>query len=241
MKIVEKMRKKAQNLTGESPVAIAFLGDSVTQGCFDLYLTSPTVLQTYFNAENGYHAKLRKMLSMLFPNVPVNIINGGISGGGAPEGLCRIDRDIIRFSPDICVVCFGLNDCCRDDLDAYRNAMCGIFDRLIKENIEVIFMTPNMMATHASCHLKCDAELEVADMVTKKQNDGVLEQYLEVAKAEAKKRNIPVCDCYAAWKKLYEGGVNITDNLLSNYLNHPTSDMNNLFAWSLIETMFEIK
>ena len=234
------MRKKAENLTGEPPVAIAFLGDSVTQGCFDIYPTSPTTLQTYFDAENGYHTKLRKMLNMLFPSVPINIINGGISGGGAPEGLARIDRDVIRFSPDICVVCFGLNDCCRGDIEAYRNAMCGIFDRLAKENIEIILMTPNMMCTDISCHINFDMARDTAKMVAEKQNGGVLEEYLNTAKAEAEKRNIPVCDCYAIWKKLYESGVN-TNDLLSNYINHPTADMNNIFAWSLVQTMFEMK
>ena len=52
MKITEKLRAKANNLIGESPVAIAFLGDSVTQGCFDVYPTSPDSLQTYFDEQN---------------------------------------------------------------------------------------------------------------------------------------------------------------------------------------------
>ena len=240
MKIVEKMHAKAKNLTGESPVAIAFLGDSVTQGCFDIYPTSPTGLQTTFDAENGYHTKLRKMLNTFFPSVPINIINGGISGGGAPEGLARIERDVLRFSPDLCVVCFGLNDCCRGDIEAYRSSMTAIFDRLIKENIEVILLTPNMMCTDVSCHINFELARDTAKMVAEKQNGGVLEEYLEAAKAEAKKRNIPICDCYAIWKKLYESGVVIND-LLSNYINHPTADMNNIFAWSLVQTMFEMK
>ena len=37
MKIVEKMAEKCKNLGSVEGVTIAFLGDSVTQGCFDLY------------------------------------------------------------------------------------------------------------------------------------------------------------------------------------------------------------
>ena len=50
------------------------------------------------------------------------------------------------------------------------------------------------------------------------------------------KENIAVCDCYAKWKKLYDGGVDITE-LLANKINHPTREMNWLFAYSLVETM----
>ena len=50
--------------------------------------------------------------------------------------------------------------------------------------------------------------------------------------------NIPVCDCYAIWKKLYESGVSTTE-LLSNKINHPSREMNKLFAVELVRTMFE--
>ena len=50
--------------------------------------------------------------------------------------------------------------------------------------------------------------------------------------------NIPVCDCYAIWKKLYESGVDITE-LLANKINHPTREMNWLFAVSLLDVMMD--
>ena len=65
MKIIEKFNKKNVNLKGESPVCIAFLGDSVTQGCFGDFQISETLVDTVFDAENGYHTKLRKILNML--------------------------------------------------------------------------------------------------------------------------------------------------------------------------------
>ena len=48
MKIIEKINAKNKNIYENNPVTIAFLGDSVTQGCFECYLTSPTTLDTVF-------------------------------------------------------------------------------------------------------------------------------------------------------------------------------------------------
>lgn len=238
MKVIEKLKKKAENIHFEPPVAIAFLGDSVTQGCFDVYMKCEDRLETYFDAENAYHTKVRKILNMLFPKAPLSIINAGISGGCAIDGAERVERDVLRFSPDLCVVCFGLNDSSLIDIETYKKSIAEIFDKLLKENIEVIFMTPNMMCSNVSCHIKEPYIRDFAERISKTQNDGKLEEFLQAAKEIAKSRNIPVCDCYNKWKMLAENGVNTTE-LLSNYINHPTAEMNWLFAYSLVETMFK--
>ncbi len=241
MKITEKFKAKAENLTANAPITIACLGDSVTQGCFDLYRTNEQVIQTYFDSENAYHAHLHKMLSMLFPNVPVNIINAGISGDSAPRGLARLERDVIKFSPDLCIVCFGLNDssiAAESSFEDYTASMEKIFKTLIENNIEVIFMTPNMMCTSVSCHLTDEGFRGIAENTANVQNSGKLEKFLTAAKSIAKNLNIPVCDCYEKWIALHKGGVDITE-LLANRINHPTPQMNYLFAYSLLETIFK--
>lgn len=237
MKVISKLKAKAENIHDFSQVTIAFLGDSVTQGCFDVYVTDENGLETYFDAENAYHTHLRKILNMMFPKAPLNIINAGISGGCATGGAERLERDVLKFSPDLCVVCFGLNDSCTTDIETYKKAMTEIFDRLQKENIEVIFMTPNMMCTEISCHIEKTYIRQIAEDISLRETDGTLEKFLMAAKEIAESHNIPVCDCYKKWKVLSDSGVNIT-NLLSNYINHPTPEMNWLFAYSLAETMF---
>ena len=240
MKIIEKFNKKARNLKGESPVCMAFLGDSVTQGCFGDFQISETLVDTVFDAENGYHTKLRKIFNMLYPNVPLNIINAGISGGNAREGAERLERDVLRFSPDLCVVCFGLNDSClqiENSLEIYKKSLTEIFTRLKESNIEVIFMTPNMMCTEATNSVTEPLINQITKNVSEVQLSGKLESFLNEAKKIAENMDIPVCDCYAKWKTLYESGVNI-NILLSNKINHPTAEMNGVFAYSLAETIF---
>ena len=242
MKIIEKMIAKSKDLNGANPVCIAFLGDSVTQGCFDVYPTGENSIETYFDAEHAYHTKLRKILNMLYPAVPVNIINAGISGSSAAHGVTRLERDVLRFSPDLCVVCFGLNDSGselndQEALHGYISALKTIFEELIKRDIEIIFMTPNMMCTEVSCHITSQLIKDIAQKKSCIQNSGRLDMFLEAAKQLADEMHIPVCDCYEKWKKLFENGVNITE-LLSNKINHPIQDMNWLFAYELVETIF---
>ena len=238
MNIVEKFKKKARSNGTEAPVTIAFLGDSVTQGCFELYKTGEASFKTVFDKTSAYHTYIARILAMLYPTVPVNIINAGISGDSAWKAVDRLERDVLRFSPDLCVVCFGLNDCNSSDIETYKSSLADIFDRLLERDIEVIFMTPNMMCTEVSCHIKEPYIREVAANISKREIDGTLEKFLDAAKELAKSRNIPVCDCYRKWKKMASYGVNTTD-LLANHINHPTPEMNWLFAHSLVETMFE--
>ena len=240
MKIMEKIKAKALDNAGCEGITLAFLGDSVTQGCFEIYNKADGNIETIFDKTNAYHKHLADMLAILFPTVPVNIINAGISGGRAPHGLDRLERDVLRHQPDLTVVCFGLNDSSKGlgKLDDYTDALGKIFDQLHGAGSEVIFMTPNMMCTHVSCHIKEQNHIECAEMISKNQNEGVLDTYLEAAKKVAEEKGAVLCDCYAKWKRLYECGADITE-LLANKINHPTREMNKLFAVSLLETMMQ--
>ncbi len=241
MKIVEKMRAKQENLYGCSGVTIGFLGDSVTQGCFEIYEKGRDAIETVFDQNHGYHYYLKRILSMLYSGVPVNIINGGISGSNAPQGLERLDRDILCHQPDLVVVCFGLNDSMEGiaGISKYTDALSGIFNRLKEANVEIIFMTPNMMNSDMSYHLEKEAFSRIAKQTMAVQNDGIMDAYMNAAKGVCLEYGVPVCDCYSKWKKLEKGGVIISD-LLANYINHPTRNMNWLFAVSLAELMFDM-
>lgn len=235
MKITEKLAAKLQNNWEERGLTLAFLGDSVTQGCFEIYSKRNGDLETVYDQEHTYHKYVQKLLSTLYPSVPISIINAGISGGSADHGRQRLEDHVLRYHPDLTVVCFGLNDATSAELSLYLDALREIFTRLQQAGSEVIFMTPNMMSTKVSDHL--DPEFHpIAERFAVIQKGGKLASYLQAAKDLCAELGVPVCDCYAKWMRLYEIGVDTTD-LLANYLNHPTRDMNWLFAWSLVETM----
>ncbi len=238
MKIMSLLSKKQADPDGQKVPTIAFFGDSVTQGCFEIYLDTEKKIQTVYDSTRVYHTRLHEILSLLYPSVPVNIINAGISGDSSSKGLARIERDVISHAPDLVVVCFGLNDSNHgmQGIENYRHNMESIFERLTNSGADVIFMTPNMMNTSISHNIKDEEILHVAQRTMLHQSNGTLDAYVEAGRHAALKHNVRVCDVYSKWKRLYENGVNITA-LLSNDINHPLPQLHYLFALSLLEEM----
>lgn len=239
MEIMEKIARKEANLFEAEPVTIAFLGDSITQGCFEMIELPDGKFRGVCDQESGYQNKLKKMLMELFPDVPITTVNAGIGGGGASHGFRRLERDVLSHHPDLVVVCFGLNDAVAgmSYLEEYTDALLGIFGKLQELGIEVIFMTPNMMATEESGYFVCEELNKATQDIVRTQNDGVLELFLDQARVVCTRMNVPVCDCYNIWKRLVANGVD-TNRLLSNHLNHPTRQMHWLFAAALLNKMF---
>lgn len=239
MRIREKIIAKKNDVKGAAPITIAFFGDSVTQGCFELYKTGEKSFQTEFRVEDGFHTKFRQILQMLYPSVPINMIHAGISGDSAPGGLLRVERDVCAFKPDLTVMCFGLNDCCkgRSNLHAYEDAVRGIICKLKECGSEIIFLTPNLMADSVSDEITDAWTRSVcANMI--RESDGALEDYVAAARQICSEEQVVVCDCFRYWKILKDNEVDTT-RLLSNRINHPTEAMNWLFAMKLVETIFE--
>ena len=240
MKIIEKISSKAKNNRDFGVVTIAFLGDSVTQGCFEIYRKGERI-ETVYDQNSSYEKGVFDILSMLYPSCPINIINAGISGDNTTGGLNRLERDVVSHNPDLCVVCFGLNDCSVDEesVEKYVGNLEKIFLKLKSEGIETIFMTPNMMNTAVSYHITDEGFKAIAERTSKMQNEGVFDAHIDGAKALCKRMNLPVCDCYAIWKRLAECGADTTE-LLSNKINHPTRMMNKMFSYELVKTMLEL-
>lgn len=236
-KILEKLAASDNDRYNKPPVTIAFIGDSVTQGCFEIYKTGKSSLETVYEPNNAYSEKFRALLRTVFPRAQINVVNAGISGDSAPRGLIRLRRDALSFSPDLLVVCYGLNDATvgEDGLEPYENALREIFAQAKKNGAEVIFMTPNMMCTRA----KYDADPYFAKLnasICEYQISGIMDKYMDAARRAAIDGGVAVCDCYKKWKALAAAGANTTA-LLCNNVNHPTRDLHTLFAYSLFDTV----
>jgi len=240
MEIIKKLSEKAKNMAGTKVPTIAFLGDSVTQGCFEIFMAEEKYYGNVCDYKSVYHNRVKEMLSVLFPTAPVNIINAGVGGESAKDGLARLERDVLAYSPDLTVVCFGLNDSCfgKDNLETYVSSLEAIFEKLKTAGSEIIFMTPNMMNTYTSYRIDPPMLKGNSEFAKKVQTDGTYELFLDSARELCRERKVPVCDCYRKWKLMHENGVDVTE-LLANRVNHPTREMHSLFAGMLIDTMFE--
>ena len=240
MNIVEKIKQK-QASTSSPPVTVAFIGDSITQGCFEVYYKTPTELDTVYEYKNAFPTRLLEILNLLYPNVQVNIINSGISGDTVKRGLARLERDVLRYSPDLVVVGYGANDCNQggnDGVQAYAEDMRDMFRRIKAYGAEVIYITEGPFCTRTS-HTVTDDRLKVlAKKFSDLENRGVLGRYFAAGMAVAKEEGVECCDVYSAWKVLENAGVDTTE-LLANKLNHPSRDMHRYMAIKLIETMLK--
>ena len=225
MKIKEKINLDVKGLIEHGPITIVTLGDSVTHGCFcgDI------------DYEAAYPNLLRKKILAVRDYVPVNLINAGIGGTTAATAVTRMEKQMLAHSPDLVTVCFGLNDV-NGPLERYIESLEKIFSECIKREIDVIFMTPNMLNTRVAESTPANL-VNYATKTAQMQNEGKMDLYIDRAVALARQMGVTVCDCYAKWKELSEK-QDITA-LLANSINHPTRKMHSLFADMLFECIFD--
>lgn len=225
MKISEKIMLDINGLKEHGPINIVIFGDSVSHGA----------LRDSIDYENVYWNRLKKMLNQFRDYVPVNMINASIGGTTAKESLSRFEKQVLIHEPDLIIICFGLNDV-NGSLEDYLEPLECMFSRCKSENKDVIFMTPNMLNTSVADDTPKEYynyAIKTAEM----QNGGRMDNFIYSAVDLANRYQISVCDCYSKWKELSKTH-NIT-TLLVNRINHPTSEMHQLFATSLFDMIIK--
>lgn len=240
MKIIDILAQKSRDAYHSRPATIGIIGDSVSNGCFEVVDHHNGGIEAIYDTERNYAAELRKMLMTLFPFGQVNIVNAAINGDSAPGGLSRIERDLLPQKPDLVIICYGLNDvnAGEDGIDRYRSAMKGMIDKCRLAGAEVIVMTPQPMCWYVHERILSGTQRDIGGRFAELQSSGMMDRYMTAAREAASKGGAVLCDCYERWMTLRRGGVDTTI-LLSNLLNHPTREMHLLFAYELVRTMFE--
>lgn len=226
MKITEKLKMDIDGLKENGPINIVVFGDSVSHGA---------VGAGEIDYETVYHNRLRKKINEVRNYVPVNVINASIGGLTARASLPRMERDVFSHTPDLIIVCFGLNDV-NTELDDYLDALKTIFTRCLEEKVDTIFMTPNMLNTSISP----DTDPEYFDYAHKTmemQNGGRMDLYMTSAVKLAHDMGITVCDCYAKWREMSK--TEDVTSYLANGINHPKREMHELFANELFNCIFD--
>ena len=241
-RFVEKLSAKNRDPYGAPPVTAVFLGDSVTQGCFECYFDESGTVQTRFDADRSYPARFGEILNVLYPAAGVHVINSGVSGDSATGGVERFARDVAAFSPDLVVVSYGLNDSCLgpDGLSRYEAGLGELFDRTAALGAECVYLTENTMCYKVSCHLEDEPSRRLAKTFSRLQNDGTVHAYFEAGKRVAASRGVTVCDLHGVWETLEQNGVDTTE-LLANRFNHPVRIFHRYVAARLVETLFGVR
>lgn len=85
---------------------IVFAGDSVT----DAGSQNPVGEGFTDSLGFGYVRVVENLLSSVYPELKLRIVNSGISGNTTRDLLERFDRDVVELKPDWVSVCIGFND-----------------------------------------------------------------------------------------------------------------------------------
>lgn len=243
MDFAKKMERKSADLKGQPSPILAVLGDSITQGCFEVNATGDRSFDVVFEPQKAYGARLIQLLNTIYPKTTVHFIPAGISGDSATGGSERLERDVLRFHPDLTVVAFGTNDAAgggEKGILPYGEHLRSIFKRLKEDGGEVIYLTQVYMNTRISPYVTSPLLLEVAENCSKAQNSGLLKAYYEEGKRVAREEGVEICDLYSVWEAMANAGVDTTA-LLCNHLNHPFREYHYYIAIKLLETILGVK
>lgn len=120
---------------------VCFLGDSITHS-------------------GGYGVFIYDYYATRFPDMKLTVNNCGIAGDSAYGAVKRLDWDVLEKSPNKVIIMLGMNDIGRNSygegktgeaslkrhkraLDAHKNNMIKILDKLKEKNIDIILITPS--------------------------------------------------------------------------------------------------
>lgn len=224
----DRVREKACDVS-QAPVLICALGDSVTQGVMEHKVLDSSAV---------YHRRLQLRLEEFYPTTTFSTLNAGVSGGNAPQALERLERDVIRHSPDLVLVAFGLNDSMggEDGLPTFSAAMREIVAQVRSgTDAAVVLLTPPFMAKTAGVRVHSE-HCAYVEQICRSQNEGVLARYAQAIRDVAEETSAALVDVHAEWNRLAETGLD-TDLWLINGLNHPDARGHELTATLVFHTL----
>ena len=165
---------------------IVFAGDSVT----DDGRARPIGEGNAQKLGNGYVRLIDCFLNVDCPEQLFHLVNMGISGNTSRDLLARWDTDINALSPDWVILCIGFNDVWRQfdspaigeyavSPEEYRANLNEMADKTVAK---MIWMTPYYLEPNQSDKMRAR-----------------MDEYGQIMKEEAAKRNIPCIDLQAAF------------------------------------------
>ncbi len=193
--------KTLQKLSSGEEVIIAALGDSLTYG---------------WMTEYGYLDYLKSMLKKKYPGSRFKLVNRGIPGDTAKDGLRRVDSDVISLSPDLVLIQFALND-----------AYMGYTPDDFRKNIDSIIAK---IRKNTSAEI---ALLTSVSLLNPGENRVALEFYNKISESGTE-NSIPVIYVHKYWVEKISAGI-IHPLLVQGDGIHPTEKGYEFMAEAVFE------
>ena len=186
--------------SGEN-VKLVALGDSLTYGWMTQY---------------GFLDYLENLIKKKYPGSQLLISNKGVPGDTAGDGLHRVERDVIKLSPDLVFIQFALND-----------AYSGYTPDDFQKNIESII-------TKTKDRLNSEIALLTSVAIQDKIMNSVANKFYTKISEIGKKYNLPVAAVHEYWNRKIASGIDHSQLVQYDGV-HPTEKGYELMAEAVFE------
>ena len=172
---------------------ILFIGDSISD-----YERARPVGEGLFNAwGRSYVADVGSLLTCMYPEEHLRVVNMGVSGNQAPDLAARWQTDVMDQKPDWVSVLIGINDVWRQfdspeikeqhvSPERYEECLRGLIQKTRPLVKGMIFMTPYIM------------EPNRADPMRRR-----MDEYGQIVKKLCGEFDLICVDLQAGWDKLF--------------------------------------
>lgn len=146
------------------------------------------------------------------------VINSGISGDSVEFGLKRLERDVLRFNPDIVIISYGGNDSFKVSLETFRERLPEMIN-VIRNGCSssIILKTPtpmiDMMTGLETNTIKIGETVYQTDLAA----------FSSVICDVAGKENLLLVDHYSKWKRSMESSCRQDIIRLMGNPQHPNA------------------
>lgn len=237
-------KKDPEGLEWKNPVVVA-LGDSVTAGHFESLLPKdekerqtlmeearkrmergdmlPPIEVT--DARVCYPEQFRQMLIDKYEQTSVSVINAGIAGDNLQGMSDRLDRDVIRYQPDLVIINGALNwDSELGGAQDYKELLSSMVQRLkASTDADLILLTPNG-----------DLPGSVFGGPAAKETGTDLRS--KMIREVAREQMVCLADVHRVWEMARERGCP-WKKLLANGFNHPGVEGHEVYAEVLMKLL----
>ena len=149
------------------------------------------------------------------------VINSGIGGDSLRAGMARLDRDVMRFSPTLVIISFGMNDAGGGrDTTAFSETLRAMIRRLRGAGARILLRTPNPIIDMSSGLELTEIRGEGAERPVPYYVGDYAAAIVQVAREE----ETWVADHYSLWKKSIACKYHGEMRLLMGDCMHPNAN-----------------
>jgi len=143
----------------------------------------------------------------------VKVISAGVGGDTTQEGLLRLDKDVLSYSPDYVLIMFGLNDANRNiGRERYKKNLEEMVARVAKQGIKPIIMTPPPFSERRTIEDSI-YELSEPSIYEIRECQKKLRNYAQIARDLANEKSLPLIDFHS----YFLGSSVLYDHLINGH------------------------